>query len=141
MARLGETLTDPAVDPPVMGLMIWGTNPAVIQPDAGRVRRGLARDDLFTVVIEHFMTDTARYADIVLPSTTQLEHFDVLGAWGHQYITINQPAVAPLGESRSHGEIMRTLAQAMGLDHPALRESDEEIAASALPPGLDDGDA
>jgi anaerobic selenocysteine-containing dehydrogenase len=137
MARLGETLTDPSLDPSVMGLMIWGTNPAVIQPDAGRVRRGLAREDLFTVVIEHFMTDTARYADIVLPSTTQLEHFDVLGAWGHQYITINQPAVAPLGESRSHGEIMRTLAQAMGLDHPALRESDEEIAGSALPPGLE----
>ncbi len=137
MARLGETLTDPNLDPAVMGLMIWGTNPAVIQPDASRVRRGLAREDLFTVVIEHFMTDTARYADIVLPSTTQLEHFDVLGAWGHQYITINQPAVAPVGESRSHGEIMRTLAQAMGLDHPALRESDEEVAASALPAGLD----
>ena len=134
MARLGETLTDPVLDPPVTGLMIWGTNPAVIQPDASRVRRGLAREDLFTVVIEHY---TAAYADIVLPSTTQLEHFDVLGAWGHQYITINQPAVAPLGESRSHGEIMRTLAQAMGLDHPALRESDEEVAASALPAGLD----
>jgi anaerobic selenocysteine-containing dehydrogenase len=84
MARIGETLTDPALDQAVMGLMIWGTNPAVIQPDVGRVRRGLAREDLFTVVIEHFMTDTARHADIVLPSTTQLEHFDVLGAWGHQ---------------------------------------------------------
>ena len=87
MARLGETLTDPSLDPPVHGLMIWGTNPAVVQPDAGRVRRGLAREDLFTVVIEHFLTDTARFADVVLPSTTQLEHFDVLGAWGHQYIT------------------------------------------------------
>jgi anaerobic selenocysteine-containing dehydrogenase len=137
MARLGETLTDPALDPPVMGLMIWGTNPALVQPDAGRVQRGLAREDLFTVVIEHFLTDTARYADVVLPSTTQLEHFDVLGAWGHHYITINQPAVTPLGEAKSHGEVMRLLAQRMGLDHPAMRESDEEIAASALPPGLD----
>ncbi len=137
MARLGETLTDPALDPPIRGLMIWGTNPALVLPDAGRVQRGLAREDLFTVVIEHFLTDTARYADVVLPSTTQLEHFDILGAWGHHYISINQPAIAPLGESKSHGEIMRLLAQRLGFDHPALRESDEEIAASALPPALD----
>ncbi len=136
MARLGETLTDPGMAPPVTGLMVWGTNPAVVQPDAGRVRRGLAREDLFTVVLDHFLTDTARYADVVLPSTTQLEHFDVLGAWGHQYITVNLPAVPPLGEARSHGEIMRLLARRMGLDHPAMRESDEEIAASALPAGL-----
>ncbi|WP_158295575.1 molybdopterin-containing oxidoreductase family protein [Crenalkalicoccus roseus] len=136
MARLGATLTDPALDPPVMGLMVWGTNPAVVQPDAGRVRRGLAREDLFTVVIEHFLTDTARHADVVLPSTTQLEHFDVLGAWGHQYVTVNLPAIAPLGEAKSHGEIMRLLARSLGLDHPALREDDETIAASALPPGL-----
>ncbi|HEX2891395.1 molybdopterin-dependent oxidoreductase [Vineibacter terrae] len=137
MARLGETLTDPALDPPIHGLMVWGTNPAVVQPDAGRVRQGLAREDLFTVVVEHFLTDTARFADVVLPSTTQLEHFDVLGAWGHHYISVNLPAVAPLGEARSHGEIMRGLAPRLGLDHPAMRESDEEIAASALPPGLD----
>jgi anaerobic selenocysteine-containing dehydrogenase len=134
MARLGETLTD--LDPPIKGLMVWGTNPAVVQPDAGRVRRGLAREDLFTVVVEHFLTDTARYADVVLPSTTQLEHFDVLGAWGHQYITVNQPAIAPLGEAKSHGEIMRLLAPRLGLDHPAMRESDEAIAASALPPAV-----
>jgi anaerobic selenocysteine-containing dehydrogenase len=137
MARLGETLTDPGLAPPVKGLMVWCTNPAVVQPDAGRVRQGLLREDLFTVVLEHFLTDTAKLADVVLPSTTQLEHFDVLGAWGHQYITVNLPAVAPLGESRSHGEIMRALARRMGLDHPAMRESDEEIAASALPAGLD----
>lgn len=137
MARLGESLEPDALDPPVKGLMMWGTNPAVVMPDAGRVRRGLARDDLFCVVIEHFLTDTARFADIVLPSTTQLEHFDVLGAWGHHYITVNNPAIAPLGETRSHGEIMRGLAARLGLDHPAMRESDEEIAASALPADLD----
>lgn len=136
LARLGETLTRVDLDPPVMGLMVWGANPAVSQPDVGRVRLGLARDDLFTVVIEHFLTDTARYADIVLPSTTQLEHFDVQGAWGHHYISLNDPAIPPRGESKSHGEIMRLLAAAMGLEHPALRESDEEIAASALPAGL-----
>jgi anaerobic selenocysteine-containing dehydrogenase len=137
MARLGETLTDPRLRPPIKGLMIWGTNPALVLPDAGRVQRGLAREDLFTVVIEHFMTDTARYADIVVPSTTQLEHFDILGAWGHRYVSINEPAIAPLGESKSHGEIMRLLAQRLGLDHPALRESDEQIAVSALPSSLD----
>jgi anaerobic selenocysteine-containing dehydrogenase len=137
MARLGETLTDASLAPPILGLMIWGTNPAVVQTDAARVRRGLAREDLFTVVVEHFLTDTARYADIVLPSTTQLEHFDILGSWGHHYIAVNLPAIAPLGEARSHGEIMRQLAARLGLDQPALRESDEAIAASALPPDLD----
>jgi anaerobic selenocysteine-containing dehydrogenase len=137
MARLGESLDPAALDPPVMGLIVWGTNPAVVQPDAGRVRRGLVREDLFTVVIEHFLTDTARFADIVLPSTTQLEHFDVLGAWGQHYVSVNLPAMPPLGETRSHGEIMRRLAPRLGLDHPAMRETDEEIAASALPAGLD----
>ena len=117
--------------------MVFGTNPAVVQPDASRVRRGLSRDDLFTVVVEHFLTDTARFADVVLPSTTQLEHFDIVGAWGYHYISVNNPAVSPVGESKSHGEIMRLLAERMGLSHPALRESDEQIAASALPDGVD----
>lgn len=133
MARLGQHLTNAALEPPLKGLMIWNTNPAVVQPDTGLVRQGLAREDLFTVVIDHFLTDTARLADIVLPSTTQLEHFDIVGAWGHQYISVNNPAVAPLGESKSHGEVMRLLAARMGLTHPALQESDEEIAAACLP--------
>lgn len=136
MARLGETLTDAALAPPIKGLMVWGTNPAVTQPDAARVRSGLAREDLFTIVVEHVLTDTASYADVVLPSTTQLEHFDVQGAWGHHYVAANHPAVPPLGEAKSHGEIMRLLARAMGLAHPALHESDEQIAASALPDGM-----
>ena len=136
LSALGPVLTDGDLDPPVKGLMVWCMNPAVIQVDVGRVRRGLARDDLFTVVLEHFMTDTARYADIILPATTQLEHFDVLGAWGHHYITVNNPAMAPLGEAKSHGEVMRLLAPRLGLDGPAYGESDEQIAALALPPGL-----
>lgn len=137
LARYGDHLTDATLDPPIKGVMIWGTNPAVVQPDAGKVRRGLSRDDLFTVVLEHFLTDTARYADIVLPSTTQLEHFDLQGAWGHHYISANNRAISPLGEAKTHGDVMRLLARAMGLTHPALRESDEEIAASALPDGID----
>lgn len=136
IARLGDVLTDPELDPPVRGLMVWGANPATVQTDAARVRAGLAREDLFTVVVEHFLTDTARYADVVLPSTTQLEHLDVQGSWGHHYISANLPAIAPLGEARTHGDIMRALAAALGLDDPALRETDEEIAASALPDGL-----
>ncbi|MBL8699000.1 MAG: molybdopterin-dependent oxidoreductase [Alphaproteobacteria bacterium] len=132
-ARLGATLTDPDLDPPVMGMMIWGTNPAVTQPDGGRVREGLAREDLFTVVVEHFMTDTAAFADIVLPSTMQLEHFDLQGAWGHRYVTANTPAVEAAGEALSHGEIVRRLARAMRLTHPALHETDAEMASAALP--------
>ncbi len=137
LARLGETLTSTDLAPRIHGLMIWGTNPVVVQPDSARVCRGLARDDLFTVVLEHFLTDTARYADIVLPSTTQLEHFDVVGAWGHHYISVNHPAVPPLGESKPHGEVMRLLAPRLGLTDPAFGETDEQIAASALPDGLD----
>jgi anaerobic selenocysteine-containing dehydrogenase len=133
MARLGETLETAA--PPVMGLMVWSANPAATQIDAPRVKRGLMREDLFTVVADHFLTDTARHADIVLPATTQFEHFDVQGAWGHHYVLANNPAIAPAGEARSSGAIMRGLAAAMGLDHPALKESDEAIAAAALPDG------
>ncbi len=137
IARLGPLLVDSAIEPPIMGLMIWNMNPATTLPDTASVRSGLSRPDLFTVVVEHFMTDTARYADIVLPSTTQLEHFDILGAWGHQYISVNNQAIAPLGEAKSHGEVMRLIAAQMGIDHPALRETDEQIAASALPDSVD----
>jgi anaerobic selenocysteine-containing dehydrogenase len=133
MARLGEHLTNSSLEPQIRALMVWNHNPAVTQPNSGQVRRGLAREDLLTVVVEHFLTDTARYADVILPSTTQLEHFDIVGAWGHHYISLNEPAVPPQGEALSHGEIMRRLAPRLGLDHPALRESDEEIAATALP--------
>jgi anaerobic selenocysteine-containing dehydrogenase len=137
MARLGETLTSTTLQPPIKGLMIWGTNPAVVQVNAGLVRKGLAREDLFTVVLEHFLTDTARYADVILPSTTQLEHFDILGSWGHQYISLNNPAIPPVGEAKSHGEVLRLIANQMGLTHPALHESDEAIACSALPEDVD----
>lgn len=136
MGRLAHTLTDPQLDPPIHGLMVWGANPATVQIDAARMHEGLARTDLFTVVIDHFLTDTARYADVVLPSTTQLEHFDLQGAWGHQYISVNLPAIKPLGGAKTHGDILRGLATAMGLEHPALHESDRQIAVSALPDDL-----
>ena len=133
IAKLGVHLD--SATPPVKGLMVWSANPAATQIDAPRVKRGLMRDDLFTVVADHFLTDTAILADIVLPATTQFEHFDVQGAWGHHYVLANTPAIAPLGEARSGGAIMRGLGEKLGLDHPALKETDEEIAASALPEG------
>ena len=135
IAKLGQVLTDDTLAPPVKGLMVWSANPAVTQIDSALVRKGLARDDLFTVVFDHFITDTARNADIVLPATTQFEHFDVQGAWGHYYVSANEAAMAPMGEAMSGGALMRALARRLGLDHPALKESDEEIAASALPEG------
>ena len=135
MAKLGEILSDPSLAPPVKGLMVWSANPAATQIDSNRVKRGLAREDLFTVVAEHFVTDTARFADILLPATIQLEHVDVQGAWGHHYISANAPAVAPMGEARSSGWIMRALAERIGLDHPELKETDEAIAESVLPEG------
>jgi anaerobic selenocysteine-containing dehydrogenase len=133
MARLGEILE--TASPPVKGLMVWSANPAATQIDAPRVKRGLQREDLFTVVIDHFLTDTAQFADIVLPATTQFEHVDVQGTWGHHYVLANAPAVPPMGEARSSGAIMRGLAERLGLDDPAFRESDEEIAASVMPEG------
>lgn len=136
MARFADNLLDADLQPPVMGLTVWSANPVAHQPDARRTLEAVSRDDLFMVVIEHMLTDTARYADIVLPSTTQLEHFDILGAWGHHYITVNNPAIAPLGESKSHGEIMRLLAPRLGLTGTPFEQSDEEVAASALPDGI-----
>ncbi|MDX6540638.1 MAG: hypothetical protein QOI71_2248 [Gaiellales bacterium] len=132
MSRLGEALTDPAIDPPVAALIVWNSNPAAIAPDQERVLEGLRRDDLFTIVCEQFMTDTAAHADVVLPATTQLEHLDVVWSWGHHYLTLNEPAIAPLGEARSNSEIFRSLARALGLTDPCFEETDEEMLASAL---------
>jgi anaerobic selenocysteine-containing dehydrogenase len=92
----------------------------------------LAREDLFTVVSEQFMTDTARYADIVLPATTQLEQFDVMFSWGHLYLTLNEPAIAPLGEAVPNTELFRRLARAMGFNEPYWQRTDEEMAQAAF---------
>jgi anaerobic selenocysteine-containing dehydrogenase len=132
MSRLGEALTDPATDPPVAALIVWNSNPAAIAPDQERVLEGLRRDDLFTIVCEQFMTDTAAHADVIFPATTQLEHLDVVWSWGHHYLTLNEPAIAPLGEARSNSEIFRSLARALGLTDPCFEETDEELLASAL---------
>ncbi len=132
MSQLGRVLTDEALDPPVKALFVYNTNPAAVAPDQESVRKGLAREDLFTVVHELFPTDTVDFADIVLPATTTLEHYDIHKAYGHLYLSLSRPAIAPLGECLPNTELFRRLAAKMGLDHPCLRESDEAMARQAL---------
>lgn len=135
MSQIGDALDDPELDPPVAAFVCWGSNPAQIAPEQNKVLAGLRREDLFTVVLEQFMTDTAALADVVLPATTALEHLDAVTSWGHQYVTWNEPAIAPVGEAKPNTEIFRLLAQRLGLDDPSLRESDEELMASLLEDG------
>ena len=129
--RLGPALLG-ELDHPINSLFVYNSNPAVVAPEQDKILRGLAREDLFTVVSEHFITDTARYADIVLPATTQLEQFDLMFSWGHLYLTLNEPAVEPLGDAVPNTELFRRLAAAMGFDDPFWKRSDEEMAVDAL---------
>ncbi len=131
MTRIGTGLLD-VDDPPVKALFVIGANPAGSNPDQGRVRRGLAREDLFTVVLEHFPTDTTDYADIVLPATMQTEHLDVLAGYGHLYLVWNEPAVAAPGECLSTSETFRRLARHMGMTEPCLYDSDEDLVRQLL---------
>ena len=136
MNRLGQVLTDTQLEPKVAALFVYNGNPLVTAPNADLVRRGLEREDLFTVVSEQFMTDTARYADVVFPATTQIEHLDVVPSWGHLYLGWNHPAIEPLGECVSNTELWRRLSRAMGFTEPELFEDDESLIRSALH-GLD----
>jgi anaerobic selenocysteine-containing dehydrogenase len=131
MTRLGEGLLD-VDDPPVKALFVIGANPVGSNPHQTKVRRGLAREDLFTVVLEHFPTDTTDYADIVLPATMQTEHLDVIAGYGHLYLVWNEPAVAPPGECLSTSETFRRLARRMGMTEPSLYDSDEDLARQLL---------
>ena len=129
--RLGPALLG-ELDRKIGSLFVYNSNPAVVAPEQDKVLRGLARENLFTVVSEQFVTDTARYADIVLPATTQLEQFDIMYSWGHLYLTLNEPAIEPLGEAVPNTELFRRLAGAMRFDDPHWRRSDEEMARDAL---------
>jgi len=130
MSRLGEALT--TADPPVRALVVYNSNPAAVAPNQQRVLAGLRREDLFTVVLDHFQTDTADYADILLPATTQLEHFDIHKSYGHSYVMLNTPAIAPLGEAKPNTEIFRLIAERMDLRDPTLQDSDEAMARQVL---------
>lgn len=131
MTRLGQGLLE-LDDPPIKTLIMWAANPAVSNPDSNRIRQGLAREDLFTVVIENFQTDTADYADILLPSTMQLEHADLHDSFSHLYVNWNEPVAAPPGECLPHTEIFRRLARKLGLTEPLLYDSDEDLARAVL---------
>src|SRR4029077_17114195 len=131
--RLGPALLDEdKLDPPIKSLFVYNSNPAIVVPEQDKIIRGLEREDLFTVVSEQFLTDTARYADIVLPATTQLEQFDIMFSWGHLYLTLNQPAVTPLGEAITNTELFRRLARHIGLVDEHWTRTDEEMALAAL---------
>jgi anaerobic selenocysteine-containing dehydrogenase len=131
MTRLGEALLELS-DPPVRSLLVYGSNPAASVPDQHKVRRGLGRQDLFTVVIDHFQTDTADWADLVLPATMQIEHADLHQAYGHAYLAWNEPAVAPPGECLPNSEIFRRLARALGVTEPCVYDSDLDLARAVL---------
>jgi anaerobic selenocysteine-containing dehydrogenase len=137
MSRLGEILTSPhageASGPGVHALINWNCNPLVTVPQAELVRAGMERDDLFTVVHEQFLTDTARYADIVLPAATQIESDDVVLPWGHLWIGWNAAAIDPPGESCSNTEFFRRLGRAMGYTEPSLFDDDDTLLRAALP--------
>jgi anaerobic selenocysteine-containing dehydrogenase len=132
MSRIGEVLLDPSLAPPVKAVFVYNSNPVAVAPEQESVRKGFAREDLFTVVHDLFRTDTADFADIVLPATTTLEQYDIHKAYGHLYLSLSRPAIAAEGESKPNTEVFRLLAARMGLDHPCLRESDEEMARQAL---------
>ena len=129
--RMGEALEHLA-DPPIMGLYVYHSNPASVYPDQNSILRGLAREDLFTVVHERFMTDTALYADILLPATTSAEHADVYRAYGHYGVQRTRACILPIGEAKSNWDTFRLLAQSMGFDEPFFRQSEEEILAEFL---------
>jgi anaerobic selenocysteine-containing dehydrogenase len=125
--------------PRIEALVVYNSNPVAVAPGSPKVVRGFSREDLFTVVLEHFLTDTADHADIVLPATTQLEHLDVHAAYGHTYALINEAAVAPLGEAKSNTQIFRELAARMGFDDPCFCDSDEALARQAFRPKAQGG--
>jgi len=132
MTQLAEALAGELPGPPVNAIVVYNTNPVSIAPHQSKVIRGFEREDLFTVVLEQFLTDTARYADILLPATTQLEHFDIHTSYGHLDLQANAPCIAPLAEAKPNSEVFRLLARAMGFEPELFDTSDEDLARQWL---------
>jgi len=130
MSTIGTALLDESR--PIRAVIVYNANPVAVAPDSARVARGFAREDLFTVVLEQFQTDTADHADIVLPATTQLEHLDVVQPYGHYYMVANNPAIEPLGEAKPNTEIFRLLSRAMGFTESCFGDSDAALAQAAV---------
>ena len=140
MSTIGDDLlreASPAFGPKVEAIVVYNSNPVAVAPDSGKVVQGFAREDLFTVVLEHFRTDTADYADYILPATTQLEHWDVHLSYGHTDVLLNRPAIAPQGQARSNAQIFRDLAARMGFAEPCFAESDEALCRQAFGDAVD----
>jgi anaerobic selenocysteine-containing dehydrogenase len=135
MTTIGDDLlrdNSPAFGPKIEALVVYNSNPVAVAPQSRQVVAGFAREDLFTVVLEHFMTDTADHADYVLPATTQLEHLDVHGTYGHTDVMFNEPAIAPRGQAKPNTQIFRELAQRMGFDDACFADDDEALARQAF---------
>jgi len=135
MVTIGDDLlraASPAFGPKIEAVIVYNSNPVAVAPESSKVVAGFAREDLFTVVLEHFLTDTADYADYVLPATTQLEHWDVHMAYGHTDVLLNRPAIAPVGQSRPNSEIFRQLARRMGFTEPCFTQDDESLCRAAF---------
>ena len=140
MSTIGDALLAEAsadFGPRIDALVVYNTNPVAVAPESPKVVRGFSREDLFTVVLEHFQTDTADYADFVLPATTQLEHFDVHKSYGHAYVLVNEPAIAPLGEARPNTAVFRALAARLGFTEPCFRDDDVTIGSQAFGEAID----
>jgi anaerobic selenocysteine-containing dehydrogenase len=144
MSTIGDDLLRPAsaeFGPRIEAVVVYNSNPVAVAPQSRKVVEGFQREDLFTVVLEHFLTDTADHADYVLPATTQLEHLDVHTSYGHTYALINEPAISPLGQARSNTQIFRELAARMGFTESCFTDSDEALARAAFKPEWVDFDA
>ncbi|WP_334154711.1 molybdopterin-containing oxidoreductase family protein [Tepidimonas sp.] len=140
MSTIGDDLLRPAspdFGPAIEALIVYNSNPVAVAPESAKVVRGFAREDLFTVVLEQFCTDTADYADYVLPATTQLEHWDIHLSYGHTDVLLNRPAIAPLGQARPNTWVFRELARRLGFDDPCFADDDEALCRQAFGEAVD----
>jgi anaerobic selenocysteine-containing dehydrogenase len=140
MSTIGDDLLRPTSEPfgpSIDAVIVYNSNPVAVAPDSSKVVQGFARDDLFTVVLEHFHTDTADYADYVLPATTQLEHWDIHTSYGHTDVLLNKPSIAPMGQAKPNTQIFRELARHMGLTDPCFEDDDQMLCRAAFGTTID----
>lgn len=140
MTSIGNALLQPAsaeFGPAIEAMIVYNSNPVAIAPDSAKVVAGFAREDLFTVVLEQFQTDTADYADYILPATTQLEHWDVHKSYGHTDVLLNRPAIAPQGQCKPNTQIFRELSQHMGFTESCFADDDLSLCRAAFGSSID----